>query len=106
LLDHVYLYRPQLKLAPLDANKNTLAFVTPPALPEGTAHEDEVYGKTEVYFHQLTLALGASIFPADAAYLRVQYQGCLENVLCYPPQQKDIDLAGWIAPQPAQTTPA
>src|SRR5690606_5110205 len=39
LLDHVYLYRPQLKLAPLDANKNTLAFVTPPALPEGTAHE-------------------------------------------------------------------
>lgn len=96
LLDHVYLYRPQLKLTPLDANKAPLAFVTAPLLPAGSAHEDDVYGKTEVYFHQLTLSLAAAIFPPNASYLRVQYQGCLENVLCYAPQQKDIPLAGLV----------
>lgn len=104
LLDHVYLYRPQLKLTPLAADKSALAFVYAPTLPQGTPHTDDVYGKTEVYFQQLSLTLDRNLFPADARYLRVQYQGCLENVLCYSPQQQDIALTGFDAPAPTDKT--
>src|SRR3546814_296401 len=48
LLDHVYLYRPQLTLTPLDANKLPLAFVTPFVLPTGSAHEDDEIGRAHV----------------------------------------------------------
>lgn len=93
LISNVYLYRPQLKLTPLDAKGDKLAFVTPPVIPEGKAHQDEVYGNTEVYFGQLIVQVPEASFPANAASLLVQYQGCMQDVLCYPPQRHTIKLA-------------
>lgn len=92
LFDNVYLYRPQLKLALKDGNGKPVAFKTTPTIPAGTPHEDEVYGKTQVYFHRLDLNIPFSSIPATAMSLQVSYQGCLQDVLCYPPEQKNITL--------------
>lgn len=93
LLDNVYLYRSQLKLTPLDADKQPLAFDKKLALPTGEPHHDLVYGKTEVYFNQLTLEITTTQLPAAARFLRIQYQGCLDKLLCYPPQEKNLPLS-------------
>lgn len=106
LLPNVYLYRPQLKLAVLDADSKELALASTLELPAGVPHEDDVYGKTEVYFQQLVLTLPDSFLPAAARTLRINYQGCLENVLCYPPQQQDIPLATTPTAVPASAHPA
>ncbi len=93
LMDNVYLYRPQIKLVPYSAADKALPFPKAPALPEGKPHEDAIYGKTEVYFHQLVLQVPKAGLPDNTAYLRVHYQGCLQDVLCYPPQQHDIAIS-------------
>lgn len=105
LMDHVYLYRPQLKLVLKDANGDPVAFKAAPSIPEGTPHEDAVYGKTQVYFQRLHLSIPFSSIPSKAASLQVSYQGCLQDKLCYPPEQKDISLNWPTANGMSTTTP-
>ncbi len=80
-----YLYRQQLLIEPHAAQ---LASYT---LPQGKAHEDEFYGKTEIYPDNLTLPFTLSQADGDAT-LRVTYQGCAAAGFCYPPETRDIPL--------------
>lgn len=105
LMPNVYLYRQQLRLELLDAKSKLQDFIQPVVIPPGQPHEDAIYGKTEVFFGQLTLDIPAASLPATAATLRIGYQGCLENVLCYPPQEQDIPLVSHGESQP-EITPA
>lgn len=80
-----YLYRQQIKVTPVDA---TLA---PLKLPQGSWHEDEFYGKTEIFTDQLSLPIVLSS-ARKGAILQVTYQGCAEAGFCYPPETLTVPL--------------
>ncbi len=62
-----------------------------PKIPAGERKFDELLGEEVIKYHGL-LAVGLPLesVPAgvNAVSLRVQSQGCLENVLCYPPTEQ------------------
>lgn len=81
-----YLYRKQISITPAQAQ------VDPLQLPAGVAHEDEFYGKSEIYRGQLSVSV--AVAQADkGATLTVTYQGCADAGLCYPPETKVIPLS-------------
>lgn len=49
-----YLYRQQIKIVPAGADIASLA------IPKGTWHEDEFYGKTEIFTRQLNLPVSVN----------------------------------------------
>ncbi|HIC8841943.1 protein-disulfide reductase DsbD [Aeromonas sp. 602200] len=85
IADDYYLYRHSLRF-----KGNNLTF-SEPTLPEGTEHEDDFFGKTRVYYQQVSIAVPLKEVGENAT-LRVRYQGCTYG-LCYPPTDKLIDVA-------------
>lgn len=80
-----YLYRQQIHVTPQKAQ------IAPLALPQGQAHEDEFYGKSEIYPQDLQLPV--TIHQAsDGATLTVTYQGCAAAGFCYPPETRSVPL--------------
>jgi thioredoxin:protein disulfide reductase len=101
--DGYYLYRKQIAITPAQAS------VGPLTLPNGEWHEDEFFGKSEIYRHQLTLPVTISQASKGAA-LTVTWQGCAEAGFCYPPETKVVPLSEVVAsveapaPAPEQNT--
>jgi len=101
-----YLYRQQIHLTPANA---TLAPLT---LPAGQPHEDEFYGKSEIYPQDLTVPVTLQQ-AASGATLSVTYQGCAAAGFCYPPETRTVPLspvtarsaAPPVSPPPAPATP-
>lgn len=84
--DGYYLYRKQVSITPAQAK------VGQPQLPNGEWHEDEFYGKSEIYRHQLSVPV--TVEQADkGATLTVTYQGCADAGFCYPPETKVVPLS-------------
>ncbi|MGG5839041.1 protein-disulfide reductase DsbD, partial [Huaxiibacter chinensis] len=80
-----YLYRKQVSITPAGAK------IAEPQLPAGEWHEDEFYGKSEIYRHQLTIPVVVN--QADnGATLTVTYQGCADAGFCYPPETRVVPL--------------
>ena len=97
--DGYYLYRKQVSITPAQAN------VGPLQLPKGEWHEDEFYGKSEIYRQRLSVPV--TVNQADkGATLTVTYQGCADAGFCYPPETKvvplsEVKMASDISPQPS-----
>ncbi|MCS3604318.1 thiol:disulfide interchange protein DsbD [Buttiauxella sp. BIGb0471] len=85
-----YLYRQQIKLNPAQAE------LAPLDLPKGTWHEDEFYGKTEIYTQRLNLPVTVKS-AAKGATVSVTYQGCAEAGFCYPPETRVVPLSEVVA---------
>ncbi len=85
-----YLYRKQIKLSAADA-----AFLEP-ALPSGEWHDDEFYGKSEIYRQRLTVPVTLTR-AAKGATLTVTWQGCADAGFCYPPETKVVPLSAALA---------
>lgn len=69
---------------------------TKPALPAGEWHEDEFYGKSEIFRQRLTVPV--TVKEADKeATLTVTWQGCADAGFCYPPETKVIPLSAVLA---------
>ncbi|HBL4689848.1 protein-disulfide reductase DsbD [Citrobacter sedlakii] len=97
--DGYYLYRKQINITSAQAK---IADVT---LPAGVWHEDEFYGKSEIYRKRLTVPVNV-LQAAAGATLTVTYQGCADAGFCYPPETKTVPLSEVVAstaPQPAAT---
>ncbi len=94
-----YLYRQQIKLTPANA---TLAAS---ALPPGTWHEDEFYGKSEIYRQRLAIPVTLSE-AEQGATLTVTYQGCADAGFCYPPETKVVPLRTVLAASGSESVPA
>ena len=97
-----YLYRQQMQIVPQHAQ------IAPLTLPSGEPHEDEFYGKSEIYPQDLTLPI--VLRQADAnATLKVTYQGCAAAGFCYPPETHTIPLSAVAAsnapPAPVSAPP-
>jgi len=85
IADGYYMYRDKFKLGGIAVN------FSHPTYPASISIEDEFFGKTEVYYHQLQLKIPLSDIDEDAIF-RVQFMGCAEAGLCYPPETIEIPL--------------
>ena len=84
-----YLYRDRIKLSSLTPGVDLQA----PQIPKGMMKLDALFGEVEVL---------RGSFPIDALFsitagqktlqLQVQYQGCADMGVCYPPQTRQFDL--------------
>ena len=98
--DGYYLYRKQIRITPAQAE---IAEVT---LPAGVWHEDEFYGKSEIYRNTLTIPVTINQAQSGAT-LTVTYQGCADAGFCYPPESKTVPLSEVVASaEPKPATPA
>ena len=88
--DGYYLYRKQITLTTKDAA------IVEPSLPPGEWHEDEFYGKSEIYRQRLMLPITLTQ-AGKAATLTVTYQGCADAGFCYPPETKVVPLSAVLA---------
>ncbi|MDI3358718.1 protein-disulfide reductase DsbD [Lelliottia sp. V89_10] len=91
--DGYYLYRKQVSITPANAT------VAEPQLPAGEWHEDEFYGKSEIYRHRLTVPVTVNQ-ANQGATLTVTYQGCADAGFCYPPETKVVPLSEVVAATP------
>ncbi len=62
-------------------------------LPKGKPHEDEFFGKTEIYRSQLLATLPRIAGAGGQVTLKIKYQGCADAGLCYPPQTRTLTVA-------------
>ncbi len=60
-------------------------------LPQGVAHHDEFFGDVEVYYGQVEARVSMAT-AEQSPTLFIEYQGCSEQGLCYPPQEREIVL--------------
>ncbi|AMG57245.1 protein-disulfide reductase DsbD [Pantoea vagans] len=90
-----YLYRQQIHITPQNAT------IAPLMLPAGQPHEDEFFGKSEIYPQDLTLPVTLKQAGPDAT-LSVTYQGCAAAGFCYPPETRSVP----VNPVAASSVPA
>ncbi|MDY0993542.1 protein-disulfide reductase DsbD [Pantoea agglomerans] len=97
-----YLYRQQIHITPQNAT------IAPLTLPAGQPHEDEFFGKSEIYPQDLTLPVTLQQ-AASGATLSVTYQGCAAAGFCYPPETRSVPVSAVTAssaPPPFSAQPA
>lgn len=62
-------------------------------MPTGQPHVDEYFGAVDVYYEEVVLTV--DLPPALAGKnttLLLKFQGCADAGLCYPPEQREIDI--------------
>jgi len=84
ILPGYYLYRDRIQAS---VDGRPVRIETAPGEPK----DDPNFGPTEVYHASTTARVVADVLPVNGT-LVVTYQGCAENVICYPPISKAIDL--------------
>ena len=97
--DGYYLYRKQIIITPSQAD------IAEVKLPPGVWHEDEFYGKSEIYRKQLTIPITVNQAKSGAT-LTITYQGCADAGFCYPPETKTVPLSEVSAGSAAAPAPA
>jgi thiol:disulfide interchange protein DsbD len=87
--DDYYLYRDKIKFEP-----SVGVELVEVRYPESESKQDPLFGDVQVYYHQLELLvrLESPTAPIRDASLKVEYQGCWEGGICYPPVSKNIAL--------------
>jgi thiol:disulfide interchange protein DsbD len=81
ITDGYYLYRNRLGFEASGARLGT------PALPRGEDHEDDYFGRQEIYRGQLDIPIPIQPDPGASDFeLTLKLQGCADGGLCYPPQ--------------------
>jgi len=92
IYEHAYLYKSRLSF-----ESGTEAIVLgEPELPKGLDHEDEFFGKQEIYrdFFFVRIPYTVSGSRPSSADLIIGSQGCDDNIgICYPPQTWTANVA-------------
>ncbi len=89
-----HLYKDKIKAALESATGLKLG---PGDFPQGEMEDDLEGGLTEVYRGPLTIefpVLGLQATPPEALRLKIRYQGCADQGVCYPPVKKTVDFDG------------
>ena len=92
IADDYYLYRHRFSF-----QGENLTFEEP-VLPAGTDHEDDFFGKTQVYYREVQIPVTLTEAGQQAS-LKISYQGCTDG-LCYPPTDKRIAVEPLVAEPP------
>lgn len=88
IAEHCYLYRDKLRVEPVDPAGYLLGA---PSLAAGETHEDEHFGKVAIFRNLVKIGFSPHA-KQPPKQLRLIYQGCAENLVCYPPQSRLIDV--------------
>lgn len=92
IADDYYLYRHRFSF-----QGENLTFEEP-VLPAGIDHEDDFFGKTQVYYREVQIPVTLTEAGQQAS-LKISYQGCTDG-LCYPPTDKRIAVEPLVAEPP------
>ncbi|MCH8543947.1 MAG: protein-disulfide reductase DsbD [Alcanivorax sp.] len=92
IVENVYLYHHGFAFRLRDTHGNLIEDFADFEVPDGTLKDDELFGRVQVYYDTLHLTLPLSSIPLTETVLEVDYQGCIEDVLCYPPLTRELPL--------------
>ena len=95
IADGYYLYLKQFKYVAKQAEIGT------PSYPEGVTIEDEFYGKSEVFYNNVSISVPIKSASKDGV-VKIRYQGCADAGLCYPPTVKVVYLEALVNEQQSQ----
>jgi thiol:disulfide interchange protein DsbD len=86
-----YLYKDKISVTAVSENVQLGKL----ELPEGKLKYDEFFGESEVYFEDVfaTLPLARATPEAMQLELEVNFQGCAEGGLCYPPTTRVVSTS-------------
>jgi thiol:disulfide interchange protein DsbD len=86
-----YLYRDKIAFS---ISQDAIAELGKAKLPEAVWYPDPEFGTVPVYFEpaEIVLPLQRKRTKAGTLQLTVNYQGCKENGICYPPMKKTLTL--------------
>ena len=89
-----YLYRDKLKFTLVDEQGKPLpaSAIGPYTLPKGKVKDDPYFGKTEIYTLPVSVRLPLT-GDTRGARLKLVYQGCADEGICYPPITKTFPLS-------------
>ena len=88
IADGYYLYRHRIKVT-TDNPGIQLGNVQ---LPAGKKHHDEFFGDVETYRQQLKGVVTLTPTPSEPLTVKVNYQGCADVGVCYPPHSKTLTI--------------
>jgi len=88
--DGYYLYRHRFGFKTREGSPLLLG---EPVIPAGKAKEDEYFGAVEVYYHEAEIRVPL-LGTIDDQEVGIEYQGCADAGLCYPPETRWVLLAG------------
>ncbi len=100
-----YLYRDKLAVDAL-ASGVTLG---PPSLPASEPKDDPGFGRVQIYRGDLSVQVPVALESGAAGApvrVRVTYQGCAEDGICYPPIKQEFDIVPASAEGANATIPA
>jgi thioredoxin:protein disulfide reductase len=96
-----YLYRDKFRFR-VEGEAVTLG---EPSFPKGKEHNDENFGKVEVYYKQVAIRVPVERTSSGPLPLKLNVvsQGCADAGVCYPPQTQAVSVT---LPDPASAPPA
>ena len=83
-----YLYRHRFRFETRDGTRLGEA-----VLPSGTPKTDEFFGDVEVFYDTVTARVPVVEPAGDRFEVGIEYQGCADYGLCYPPERKWLQFA-------------
>lgn len=83
-----YLYRDKFKVSVVEPATLSLGAAD---LPAGETHHDEHFGDVKIIRDRLLVRYKTAASAAPKK-VRIRYQGCAENLVCYPPQERVLDV--------------
>ena len=84
-----YLYRNKMQFK----SKTEQIHTVTPVFPAGETKHDENFGDVVVYRNNLRIPVSlVAASQASSIQLQVQYHGCADRGICYPPQKKTFDI--------------
>lgn len=90
IADGYYLYRDRFRFTP-DTRGLKLGA---PSFPDGQIKTDEYFGRMVVYHHAVTARIPIEQAPSGSTLaLTLNYQGCADAGVCYPPQSRTLTVA-------------
>jgi len=92
IADGYHLYRDRFRFS-LAENSAPQVELLPVELPEGVERQESL-GAREAYYHRLSIDLHFRKLGnnSDPVYLKLRFQGCADQGLCYPPIEKTVTL--------------
>ena len=88
IADGYYLYLGMFKFQ-IDGNGVEIDKVT---MPDGVKKTDEFFGNVDVYYNYTKAHIFLKDLPKNSFNLIVNYQGCADAGLCYPPTKKSFKI--------------
>ncbi len=91
LAENIYLYRDKIKIAMVNGDGHEIGAIS---VPRGKKKNDPFLGPTEVIYDQVNVSIPLKSAPGASSQLLLsyQYQGCVEDRICYPPVTKYLSL--------------